>query len=96
MKEERIDRAMETHAWCDIFHQNQLHNVISHRSDHFPILLKLQEAPRRRRTKEFRFENSWLLKEELNDVVRGGWERSTKGEVLSWLKGCTEAMNDWG
>lgn len=96
MKEERIDRAMATQTWCDIFHQNQLHNVISHRSDHFPILLKLQEVSRRRGGKEFKFENAWLMEDELNDIVIRGWERCQEGEVLSRLRSCTEFMNEWG
>jgi len=96
MKEERIDRAMATQTWCDIFHQNRLHNVISHRSDHFPILLKLQEVARRRGGKEFKYENAWLMEDELNDIVRRGWERCQEGEVLSRLRSCTEVMNEWG
>jgi hypothetical protein len=96
MKEERIDRAMATQAWCEVFHLHQLHNVVSHRSDHFPILLKLHEIPRRKVIKEFRFENAWLMEDDFADVVVEGWERSLDSDVLSRLGRCTEAMNEWG
>jgi hypothetical protein len=95
-KEERLDRAMATQTWCDIFPHNQLHNVISHRSDHFPILLKLHELLRRRGMKEFKFENAWLMEDELENIVAGGWERNPNGGLLSRLKVCTEEMNEWG
>lgn len=70
-KEERLDRALVTQAWADSFPQSQLHNVISHRSDHFPSLLKLCEADRRC-LQEFQFENTWLNEEELDGMVIGG------------------------
>jgi hypothetical protein len=95
-KEERLDRAMATQSWNDIFPHSQLHNVISHRSDHFPILLKLCMADKRRGAGEFRFENVWLMGENFDDVVIGGWEKSLNGGVLNKLKSCTEDMNDWG
>jgi hypothetical protein len=57
VKEERLDRAMVTQAWYDIFPNCQLHNVIADRSDHYPILLKLQEGSRRKIMREFKFEN---------------------------------------
>ena len=87
---------MATQMWTDIFPQCKLHNVISHRSDHYPILLKLHEEHRRRGGKEFRFENSWLLEDELENIVQGGWGANINGEVLHKLQRCTEDMNEWG
>jgi hypothetical protein len=46
-KEERINITMATQAWYDIFYQSQLHNIISHQSNHYPILLNLRKEQRR-------------------------------------------------
>ncbi|MCH90734.1 endonuclease/exonuclease/phosphatase family protein [Trifolium medium] len=95
-KEERLDRAMVTQTWFDIFPNCQLHNVIADRSDHYPILLKLHESHRRRFMKDFKFENSWLHEEELEGVVQEGWEKGDHGDLLVKIQHCTDDMNEWG
>jgi len=39
---------MAMQAWYDKFSRSQLHNIISHRSDHYPILIHFHEEQRRR------------------------------------------------
>ncbi|GAU36460.1 hypothetical protein TSUD_166260 [Trifolium subterraneum] len=96
MKEERLDRAMATQSWFDIFPNCQLHNLVASRSDHYPILLKIQEGSRRKIMREFKFENSWLYEEELEGIVQGGWEKDRDRGVTTKLKNCTNELNEWG
>ncbi|MCH92818.1 endonuclease/exonuclease/phosphatase family protein, partial [Trifolium medium] len=85
---------MVTQAWYDTFPQCQLHNLVADRSDHYPILLKLQESNRRKTMREFKFENSWLQEEELETIVNGGWNKEGGSDVLSKFKNCSDEMND--
>ncbi|MCH82709.1 endonuclease/exonuclease/phosphatase family protein [Trifolium medium] len=96
VKEERLDRALVTQAWYDMFPNCQLHNVVADRSDHYPILLKLFEGNRKKIMREFKFENSWLQEDDLERVVQEGWNKGVNGEVMSRLQCCTEEMNEWG
>jgi hypothetical protein len=87
---------MVTQAWYDIFPNCQLHNVIADRSDHYPILLKLQEGSRRKIMREFKFENSWLLEDDIEVVVKDGWEKDGSSDLLGKLQQCTTEMDAWG
>ncbi|MCI51750.1 hypothetical protein A2U01_0072994, partial [Trifolium medium] len=58
-----------------MFQQSQLHNIVADRSDHYPILLKLHGDNMRTTTRDFKFENVWLLEEELEGLVLGGWAK---------------------
>jgi len=46
--------------------------------------------------KEFKFENAWLVEENFENIVIGGWEEYPNVHMLSGLKSCTEDMNKWG
>ncbi|XP_058762667.1 uncharacterized protein LOC131636038 [Vicia villosa] len=72
--EERLDRALVTQDWLDIYPAAKLSNLLASHSDHSPILLQC-EPYRRQRSQpySFRFENSWLKEEELQGVVIKGW-----------------------
>jgi len=94
VKEERLDRAMATQDWYDAFPDCQLINIVADRSDDCPILLKLHCNNRMNGTKTFKFENSWLLEEGLEDVVLGGWNKQLNHDVLHKLKNCTDEMNE--
>jgi hypothetical protein len=80
----------------DLFQQCQLHNIVADRSDHSPILLKLQDGSRKRNTRDFKFENAWLLEEDLEAVVKEGWEKEPFSELITKLKSCSHDMNEWG
>ncbi|PNX71291.1 hypothetical protein L195_g027166, partial [Trifolium pratense] len=67
--EERIDRALVTNAWMNMFPRCMLSNLISGAFDHFPILLETEPRIFEYRKRQFRFENSWLMEPELNQVV---------------------------
>ena len=73
----------------------------SHASDHLPIILQFQcyQLQRRRREKGFKFEESWLLWEECENVVMDAWKNV--GDDVTRLssikeKKCGEELMTWG
>lgn len=58
--EERLDRAMVTSSWWDLFPETRLDNLIAPVSDHSPIFLSTIRRPHQAFHKHFKFENYWL------------------------------------
>lgn len=80
--------------WIDLFSNFKLTNGISSKSDHYPIIIKLDAVKRRLFLTPFRFKNSWLLEPNLGEVVSAGWEKAS--DFLSKINSCTVDMNSWG
>lgn len=59
-KVERLDRALATQEWLDLFPNVCLTNGVEDRSDHTPLWLKLWERRRKGGPRPFRFKNAWL------------------------------------
>lgn len=72
--EERLDRAMVTDSWFDLFPQARLFNLLASISDHSPILLNVEEVTRCKRPTTFKFENACLTEPSLIEVVRICWD----------------------
>jgi endonuclease/exonuclease/phosphatase family metal-dependent hydrolase len=72
MIEERLDRALVSSDWLAIFPNAKLRNILSSHSDHSPILLHYSPVVTRNLKHDFKFENSWLLEEDIGDVVHDG------------------------
>jgi exonuclease III len=94
--EERLDRAMATQSWLDLFPNSQLFNTVADRSDHSPIILKLLEQENNSYRRPFRFENAWLEEERLHEVVTTAWGRGSGFGVLESLNQCREDLERWG
>jgi hypothetical protein len=67
--EERLDRAMANSQWLMLYPGVKLTNLLSSHSDHSPILLQNLPTIRSGRIYSFRFENSWLKEEDIDEVV---------------------------
>ncbi|PNX85909.1 hypothetical protein L195_g041983, partial [Trifolium pratense] len=96
MVEEKLDRAMATQRWIDLFPNSKLSNLIADRSNHSPILLSLIDRDNRNVKRPFRFENAWLKENELQNVVTSSWRRDEELEVLEKLNQCREDLERWG
>lgn len=70
--EERLDKWFATFDWLDIFPKFKLSNGVVAKSNHSLILLQLDASKKVSFCKKIRFENSWLLELELNDVIHHG------------------------
>ena len=68
---ERLDRAVANEAWKLKFPEATVMHIISHASDHLPLILQNHVAPRRQARKEsgFKFEEAWLLWDDCTKVV---------------------------
>ena len=71
--EERLDMAMVTSSWLDLFQNVNLKNIFALVSNHNLILLQFDEDQLVPRNKKIKFENSWLLEPDLNSVVEESW-----------------------
>lgn len=91
--EVRLDRAMVNSEWWSAYPKASLTNLVASVLDHSPILLNTEKivVPRRRRY-NFRFENSWLFKEELEGVVSYGWRKIGEDNIQSKLGGVWRSL----
>jgi hypothetical protein len=94
--EERLDRAMATHNWLDLFPNVILTNLIADRSNHSPILLNLVERQRNNVGRSFKFKNTWLEEEDVEMLVTEGWNGVEGDQVLDKIQNCTKELEKWG
>jgi hypothetical protein len=96
MIEERLDRALVSSDWLTKFPHAKLQNILSSHSDHSPILLQCSPIVRQHYNHEFKFENSWLLEEDIEVVVQEGWNDGNSLEITQRLSHCAEKLQRWG
>ena len=70
---ERLDRALVTTEWLNLFPEAKLHHLTSSALDHSPLLLRLVQKRRRRPKKIFCFESMWLKNPRCEEVVLEAW-----------------------
>lgn len=46
--------------------------------------------------KKFKFENSWLLEPDIDEVVSRGWMSCSNPDALMKLNACAEVLESWG
>jgi hypothetical protein len=71
----RLDRVFCNQAWVFSFANCGLHALSSSHSDHYPLLLTNQDAPRR--PAPFKFENFWTRLPRFQEVVASVWQAPT-------------------
>ncbi|XP_075645526.1 uncharacterized protein LOC142616592 [Castanea sativa] len=97
---ERLDRALATQGWMDVFPNAKLYHLSTSVSDHSPLLLRMIHKPRKLKGKKcFRFESMWLKDHQCEEVVKEAWEEgclSAQGHVLNnCLKMCQSKLDMW-
>ncbi|XP_058758766.1 uncharacterized protein LOC131632019 [Vicia villosa] len=93
--EERLDRALVNPSWFDFFLDAKLLNLIATHSDHNPILLACEQIQQRRKMFSFRFENSWLKEEGIEDVVTRGWQKGHRQNLIHCIGTCAGELGTW-
>ncbi|XP_058762257.1 uncharacterized protein LOC131635640 [Vicia villosa] len=93
--EERLDRALTTSTWLELFPESKLVNLIASHSGHSPIILYCDPVQRNSKKHTFRFENYWLNEEGITEVVKNGWRRGENHEVQQRLSFCAEDLGRW-
>lgn len=93
--EEKIDRALVTGEWLDIFPNATLCNSLASISDHSPIVLCLSDSIQTGRRRKFKFENSWLLEGTLRDIVHDSWAGNLSNCVVAKVDKCVIDFDRW-
>ncbi|MCI14076.1 endonuclease/exonuclease/phosphatase family protein, partial [Trifolium medium] len=94
--EERLDRAMANSEWLMTFPEAKLLNLLASHSDHSPILLQNSPMIRHGKTYLFRFENSWLKEDDVEEVVEGGWGIDRGVDITNRILRCADKLQGWG
>ncbi|XP_074306100.1 uncharacterized protein LOC141641331 [Silene latifolia] len=91
----RLDRALCSEAWLDLFPYAKLFNLDRELSDHAPVKLDFDRREIGGRTRsQFRFEKIWVGEEGCEDAVIKGVERGN-GDLASSLRGCANELQAW-
>ncbi|XP_050257533.1 uncharacterized protein LOC126702755 [Quercus robur] len=101
---ERLDRAVATGSWRRKFPLTTVTHLSSHASDHAPIILQTRshkQQVRNRGWRGFKFEESWLLWEECEEVIKEAWEQSLESSsaleaIRQKIKTCGDELQAWG
>jgi len=94
--EERLDMAMGNSEWLQRFPEVKLTNFFTFHSDHTPILLDIIPTVRQRYNYSFKFENSWLLEDDIEEVVVDGWGGIMRLELGDRVVNCSTKLQSWG
>lgn len=92
----RLDRALVSKSWIDIFVDAKLINLEITTSDHCPILLEpftVNNLPRKRKLK---FENAWLREPLCRQIVEDSWRIHQDEDLQKKTNSCLEEVSAWG
>lgn len=89
----RIDRVLSNDEWNIHMPNAFVRHLARTHSDHNPILLCFGQATKHTRQKSFKFEASWLLNQNLKDVVRNNW--FAEKDFPSTLARCAAGLTHW-
>lgn len=80
----RLDRALATTSWSDIFPRTRVRVLPPSMSDHSPLLLQASASPivHHQGFHRFRFESYWLQHPECDQVVQSNWHTSYFGQPM--------------
>ncbi|XP_074377107.1 uncharacterized protein LOC141718627 [Apium graveolens] len=92
----RLDRALVTHSWFDLFPMAKLYTMEGSPSDHCPIYLEPKGNQRWQRKKRFRFENAWLTEPLCMQIVKDNWEVNEDSSIVYKVQQCGEKLEVWG
>ena len=97
---ERLDRALATAEWLELFPAAKLYHQSTLASDHSMLLLRMVAGSNRKRVKRsFKFESIWLKESSCEEVVRSAWEEgvvtSSGWELNCCLKNSCDRLEAW-
>ena len=103
-RRERLDRAVANGEWRDRFPLTTVTHLSSHTSDHAPIILQTKSHMARTKTNGvcgFKFEESWLLWEDCEGVIKEAWEKNIEDSsgleaLRRKIKTCGDELQAWG
>ncbi|VFQ91439.1 unnamed protein product [Cuscuta campestris] len=94
--EERLDRAVATVEWRNLFSEAYVSNQAMRWSDHSALFLSISGPQVRCAPRSFRFENAWLLDDGYKGVITAPWNSSGHLPFPERLKVCGSQLVRWG
>ena len=95
---ERLDRAVSTEEWLDLFSVTKVQTLSCVTLDHSPILI-LPDGFGAKLNRPWRFEQIWLENRGCYDTVKGTWELAATGSpmatVMSKIEACQRSLTQW-
>lgn len=92
----RLDRALVTSSWSEIFQTTKLANLEVTTSDHCPIFLVPEVERMAINSKRFRLENAWLCEPMCQKIVEKAWETHRTESLQDKLKSCSKTLAERG
>ncbi|XP_074377350.1 uncharacterized protein LOC141718875 [Apium graveolens] len=92
----RLDRALTTENWLNLFPMVKLYNLKGAPSDHSAILLVPRVLKHNARTYRFKFENAWTTEPMCETLVREGWTCVQGNNIQEKIKMCSDKLASWG
>lgn len=94
----RLDRAVASLSWMNHFSDAKLTHLFSPRSDHCPILLRVEKEQTPSSNRCLRYEIMWEREETRPEVIQLAWEQRIKahdlGEVAKKLNSVLEHLEN--
>jgi exonuclease III len=81
----RIDRAVASVCWTELFAETKVTHICSTRSDHLPLLVEYEKQCQYTKPKEIRYETMWERDPTLSVTIEEAWEGSPPCSNLSDL-----------
>ncbi|KAL8126087.1 hypothetical protein AgCh_013389 [Apium graveolens] len=94
--EVRLDRALVSTSFLNIFPNVKLINLEVSTSDHCPILLEIHKASIVIQKRVFRFENAWLREPMCQKIVEDVWSSGASVSFYAKIKECSEILSSRG
>ncbi|XP_041001570.1 uncharacterized protein LOC121247260 [Juglans microcarpa x Juglans regia] len=99
---EKLDRATANSEWCAAFGGGEVQVLASSTSDHYPLLITVgqQNDWTRKPVQICRYEDSWSLFTECEDVIHNAWQRYGRNKegltkINKKLEGCLQVLKHW-
>ncbi|KAF7115523.1 hypothetical protein RHSIM_RhsimUnG0053200 [Rhododendron simsii] len=95
---ERLDKALATVEWREIFPYAQVFHELMIGSDHSPIIVHCCIPPKRV-PYVFKFESMWCTSENCKNIIANAWAVNCRGsamfQLVQKLKNCRGALRPW-
>jgi hypothetical protein len=76
---EKLDRVLMSPEWEDLFPLVHVRKLVRDISDHNALLLNMgEQSPLNNKSRDFRFDLSWLKNEEFTSLAREIWEKPVR------------------
>ncbi|XP_074351933.1 uncharacterized protein LOC141691089 [Apium graveolens] len=92
----RLDRALVSTSWSDIFKDAMLVDLKCSTSNHCPILLEPKTVMNVTRNRKLKFENAWLREPVCRQIVQDSWNRHQYASLYEKTSTCLEDVSARG